>query len=141
MGVLSMAKRNKFTQEQIETLRESGYVRGVNENYVYFTDEFKQMYWQMYTVENLMPHEILRRLGIDHRLLGSSRVSGFTYELKKQYERDGGFCTKRSGRKAKQRVEQTSGQNLERLRIENEYLKQELAFVKKIVAAGGEVKR
>jgi len=136
-----MAQKNKFTNEQIGTLRESGYVRGVNENYVYFTDEFKQMYWRMYTAENLMPHEILRRLGIDYSLLGSSRVRGFTYSLKKQYERDGGFCTKRSGRKAKQRVEETSGQNLERLRVENAYLKQELDFVKKIVAAGGEVKR
>jgi transposase-like protein len=136
-----MAQKNKLTNEQIEKLRESGYVRGVNENYVYFTDEFKQMYWQMYTSGNLMPHEILRRLGLDYSLLGSSRVRGLAYSLRKQYERDGGFCTKRCGRKPKQRVEQASEQNLERLRVENEYLKQELDFVKKIVAAGGEVKR
>ena len=129
-----MGKQNKLTGEQIEILRESRHVRGVNENYVYFNDEFKRLYWHMYTVESLMPHEILRRLGIDYSLLGSSRVRGFTYSLKKQYERDGGFCTKRSGRKPKKQAEQTSGQNLERLRAENEFLKQELDFVKKIIA-------
>jgi len=135
-----MAKRNKFTSEQINALRESGYVYGVNENYVYFNDEFKRLYWHMYTVENLMPLEIWARLGIDCNMLGAARVRGFTYELKKQYERDGGFHRKRCGRKAEQ-PQKAPEQNLERLQAENEYLKQELAFVKKIVAAGGEVKR
>jgi hypothetical protein len=142
MGVFDMAaQKNKFTDEQIKILRESGYVCGVNENYVYFTDEFKRLYWQMYAIENLMPHEIWGRLGIDYRMLGASRVRGFTYELKKRHERDGGFCRKRCGKKPEHSGKQVTEQDWERLRTENEYLKQELEFVKKIAAAGGGTKR
>jgi len=131
---------NKFTEEQIELLRGNRYVRSVGERNVFFTDEFKRLYWQMYTVESLMPHEILRRLGIDYHVLGTARVRGFTYNLKKQRERDGEACGNRGLEHPKQYAKQAPEHKLERLRAENEYLKQELEFVKKIVAAGGEGK-
>jgi hypothetical protein len=132
---------NKFTDEQIEELRGNRYVRSAGEMFVFFTEEFKRLYWQMYTVENLMPYEILRRLGIDYHLLGTKRVQGLTYNLKKQHERDGDFSGRRGLEQPKRRERQTPEQKLERLRAENEYLKQELEFVKKIVAAGKEDKR
>jgi hypothetical protein len=95
----------------------------------------------MYTAEKKMPHEILRRLGIDYHLIGKPRVRGIVQNLKKQHERDGDFSGNRGIFQPKLRTKQTPEQKLERLRAENEYLKQELEFVKKIVAAGGEVKR
>jgi hypothetical protein len=132
---------NNFTEEQMEQLRGSRYVRSVSEKQVYFTEEFKRLYWQMYTDEQLMPYEILRRLGIDYYLLGTKRVQGLTYNMKLQHERDGDFSGRRGSGQPQQRAKQTSEHKLERLRAENEYLKQELEFVKKIVAAGEEVKR
>jgi len=51
-----MAKsNNNFTEDQIEQLRGNRYVRSVGEMRVFFTEEFKRIYWQMYAVENLMP--------------------------------------------------------------------------------------
>ena len=135
------APNNKFTEEQIEILRESKYVRSVGERQVYFTEEFKRVYWEMYTVENLMPVEILRRLGIDYRLLGTRRIQGLSYNLKKQHERDGDFSGRRGTAPPIQRARRTPEQKIEKLQAENEYLKQELEFIKKIVAIGGEVKQ
>ena len=80
----------------------------------------------------------MRRLGMDYHLLGRSRVRGFTYGLKQRHERAGG---NHGAEKCKQSVKQTPQEELEKLRAENKYLKQELEFVKKIVAAGGKVKR
>jgi hypothetical protein len=132
---------NFLTDEQVEQLRNSRYVQSAGARNVFFTEEFKRLYWQMYTVEKLMPYEIMRQLGIDYHTLGTARVRGFTHNLKKRHERDGDFSGTRGSERTKQRVKQTPEDKLERLRAENEYLKQELEFVKKIVAAGGEVKR
>ena len=91
-GGFTMARPyNKFTEEQIELLRGNKYVRSVGEKLVFFTEEFKRLYWELYTVENLMPYEIMRRLGMDYHLLGMARVRGFTYNLKKRHEREGDF--------------------------------------------------
>ena len=125
----------------MEQLRGSRYVRSVGKMSVFFTEEFKRLYWQMYTDENLMPKEILRRLGIEYHLLGTARVRGFTYNLKKQRGRAGDFSGANGPEQPKPRPKQSAEQKLERLRAENEYLKQELEFVKKIVAAGGEARR
>jgi hypothetical protein len=140
-GFQMVRPHNTFTEEQIEQLRGSRYVRSVGAMFVFFTEEFKRIYWQMYTEENLMPNEILRRLGIEYHVLGTARVRGFTYNMKKRHERQGDVCGGRGVEKPKERVRQTAEQKLERLRAENEYLKQELEFVKKIISAGGEVKR
>lgn len=87
-----------------------------------------------------MPHEILRRLGIDYRILGEKRVAGITQNLKKRH----GQCGSPTGAGSPQQPvplpKKTPVQELERLRAENEYLRQELEFVKKIMAAGGSKK-
>lgn len=131
-----------LTEEQMAVLRGNRYIRSVSECVVFYTDEFKRLCWHMHSEENMMPKEILRRLGVDYHILGKPRVRGLFYELKKRYG-----CDAESGREAgvEQRIgipgKRSEKQKIERLRAENEYLKQELEFVKKIVAAGGEAKR
>lgn len=139
-GFTMARAHNKFTEEQMARLRENRYIRSVGEDMVFYTDECKRLCWQMYTVENLMPKEIMRRLGLDYHVLGSARVRGFMYNLKKQHERDGNSHSTDGAEQPKPRPKQTEKEKLERLRAENEYLKQELEFVKKIAVAGGEVK-
>ena len=129
---------NQFTEEQIEILRRNQYVRSVGIKQVYFTEEFKRLYWQMYTEEKLMPYEILRQLGVDYHLIGAKRVQGITQNLKKHFG-----CKTAEGQTEipKQKLQKSVEHVLERLRAENEYLKQELEFVKKIIAASKEEKR
>jgi transposase-like protein len=135
-----MAPNRKFTEEQMESLRGNQYILSVGEDMVFYTDEFKRLCWQMYSEEMLMPKEIMRRLGVDYHTLGIPRVRGLMYNLKKQHESDGDFSGDRGTERPKRREKYTTEQQLERANAENEYLRQELEFVKKIIAAGGGVK-
>ena len=132
---------NKFTEEQMQSLRGNKYIRSIGEDMVYYTDECKRLCWHMLTVENLMPKEIMRRLGLDYQTLGRPRVRGLMYNLRKRHECVSGRGANQDEEQPKRREKQNPEQKLERLRAENEYLKQELEFVKKIAAAGGEGKR
>jgi len=125
--------RNSFTEEQLEILRESPHVRSVSESTVSFTAEFKDEFWRLYTEENMVPYDILRQLGIDYHMLGSSRVQGITSGIKKGRNR-----SRESGdeRRAKTTEGSPSNQEVTRLRMEVEYLRQELEFLKKITMAG-----
>lgn len=131
---------NKFTQEQMEDLRSSKYIRNVGEDMVFYTDECKQLCRQMYTIEKLMPKEIMQRLGLNYQTLGKTRVRGLMHHLKKKYERGEEVSGTQGAEQPKRREKQAPELKLERLHIENEYLKQELEFIKKIIAADKEGK-
>jgi transposase len=134
------APHNKFTDEQIAQLMSNRHVRKVCRSFVYFTDDFKRQFWRMYHEENLMPQEILLRLGIDYELLGHKRIQGLAQNLRKKFGRKAKEDTREAGLQ-KQRVEPTPERQLSRLRAEVEYLRQENEFLKKIVSAGKEGKR
>jgi hypothetical protein len=132
------ASINEFTAEQIELLRQSPYVRRVSAAKVSFTTDFKRRFWEMYTRENLMPREIFGLLGIDAKILGLARVRGIPYALKQEKACFGEFSDVR--RNAMQKEKFAPDQELKRLRIEVEYLKQEHEFLKKIISAEREEK-
>ena len=103
---------------------------------MYFYDEFKEQFWQMYHEENLLPQEILLRLGVDYDMLGRKRIEGIVQNLKKKYV--GGIA---EDRRKKRQTDLTRERQVSKLRAEVEYLRQENAFLKKIVSAGREAKR
>jgi transposase-like protein len=89
----------------------------------------------MYTEERLPTAVILRKHGINPQMLGSSRVRGIAQAIKKQYARFGSFSSVRRTGYGSQNVP-PSERELQRLRTEVEYLKQERDFLKKILSAG-----
>jgi hypothetical protein len=89
---------NKLTNEQIEYFKSNRYVRNVGRHFVYFCDDFKEQFWRMYCEENLLPQEILLRLGVDYEMLGRKRVEGIVQNLKIKYA-DGIAEDKRKKRK------------------------------------------
>ena len=141
------APSNNFTKEQIIILKANPNVAMVDSVRVFFTAEFKERFWGLYTNEYMRPREILEELGIDIKILGSAQIRGIAQNIRKEYERYGKFSD--SGKPRTRKTEPEPGNQTalspedeaKRLRIENEYLKQELEFVKKIVAAGGRAKR
>ena len=133
------APHNKFTDEQIAVLLTNRHVRKVGRSFVYFTDDFKRQFWQMYKEENQLPHEILLKLGIDYQLLGRSRVQGMIQNFRKKFERETEEERKLGPRQRP--VIMTPERQVTQLRAEVEYLRQENEFLKKIVSAGKEVKR
>jgi hypothetical protein len=54
------APRNKFSKEQIEILQANRYVLDASAARVLFTGEFKERFWELYTVEKMWPVQILR---------------------------------------------------------------------------------
>jgi hypothetical protein len=95
----------------------------------------------MHEEEHLMPVEILRKLGINYHTLGTPRVRGLTQGIKRQLGQAKEPIGAASTSDLQKPYKRTPEQETERLRAENEYLKQELEFVKKILAAAGEVTR
>ena len=130
----------KFTWEQIEILRQSPYVRKINTITVSFTGEFKRRFWAMHAEGNLMPREILELLGIDTEILGAARIRGIAYNLKQEYADFGEFLDiRRNGRNVHGEI-LPPAQEINKLRMEVEYLRQEQEFIKKIISAEREVK-
>jgi hypothetical protein len=130
----------KFTWEQIEILRQNPYVRKVSTIEVSFTGEFKRCFWEMYTKKNLLPREILTLMGIDAEILGAARIRGIAYNLKQEYANFGEFSDFRRKKTNKEGKDLPPAQEINRLRLEVEYLKQEQEFIKKIISSGKEVK-
>jgi len=127
---------NKFTDEQIAYFKYNRHVRSVGRSFVYFTDGFKEQFWQMYHEENLLPKEILLRLGVDYEMLGRKRVEGMVNNLKKKFAN--GISEDRRKRRQTDLIRE---RHVSKLRAEIEYLRQENEFLKKIVSAGKEAKR
>jgi len=128
------APHNYFTDEQIAELRANEYVDRVSRTNVYFNDEFKKKFWEMYKERDMLPSEIYALLGVDHRILGRKRVQGFARNLKKKHERTTGETTVYV-KKLDQHATRTPDRQIARLKAENKYLKQENEFLKKIVSA------
>jgi hypothetical protein len=133
-------KMARFTWEEMDILRQSPYVRRIGPIAVSFTGEFKRRFWEMYTKENLLPREILELLGIDTKILGAARIRNIAYNLKQEYANFGEFPDVRRKRSDKQREKLPPDKEINRLRMEVEYLRQEQEFIKKIISAGREVK-
>ena len=134
-----MVKLNKLTKEQIKILRANPYVLSVSDTKVRYTAEFKELFWKMYTVEHLLPREILSRLGVDPNILGKARVRSIAQNLRTELERsDGatGFNTTHRKSSSKSKEVAISDIEVSRLRSEVAYLRQEREFLKKIISAG-----
>ena len=131
------ATRNPFTNEQMKILKSNPYVAIVDRNRVCFTVKFKEYFWALYTKENMMPSEILRRAYIDPKMLGSARTRGMVANLKKEIAKHGSFTdvivirTRTSEAQGSVKL----AESIDRLRTEVEYLRQEREFLKKIISA------
>jgi len=127
------APNNKFSEEQMDILRKNPYVRTVFECRVHFTVEFKELFWEMYTKENMLPYEILKKLGIDYGILGERRVWGISQNLKKEYQRYGGFSGRQKSSFSDKPQASTLKQEVKELRSEVEFLRKELERLDKAI--------
>ncbi len=130
--------RNYFTDEQIMILQRNPYVEKVSKANVTFTEEFKNMFVNLYQ-SGTGPTEIIRRLGIDPRILGTDRIESMTRRFRAQSSRPEGFLRKASsskGRPRKKRIPEFSSDR-EKAEYYKEYaekLEQEIELLKKVKA-------
>ena len=129
---------NPFTDEQVAALQANPNVALADRDKVYFTAKFKEHFWALYTKENMMPSEILRRARIDPKMLGTARTRGMVANLKKEIAKNGSFIDVIVIRARMPEVQSSTkkADNIDSLRAEVEYLRQERDFLKKIISLG-----
>ena len=131
----------EFTEEEQEILRSNPYVVGVTSRYVYFSAEFKKEFHRLYIAGN-KPTKIVRELGIDPDIIGPNRIYGLKNHIMKDLREGRGFTEVNSESDEIHRGKPLPPEvKIRRLEHELAYTKQELEFVKKIIAAGREERK
>ena len=127
--------RNYFTDEEIQELSKSKWVKKISKTSVVFTNEFKSEY--MHLLNNgIGPSRALESLGINYKIFGKARVDSLNARLKKQSKRPEGFDRKPNSSKGKKR--KLTFESIEaKAAYYEEYsskLEQEIDFAKKVRA-------
>lgn len=122
---------NYFTKEQIEELRDNPYIRNISEKAITYSEEFHEEFYFRYS-NGERPSDILLEMGINPRALGERRVSNIVQRCKAMANR-GSFEDTRKNSSGRPRLkERTMEEELEYLRHQVEYQKQEIEALKKI---------
>ena len=129
----------RFTAEEQETLRKNPYTLKVSESTISFTTDFKIEFWKRYQ-SGSGPARIFRELGYDVLLLGPKRIEGTAARIRKQASSPSGFQNKslslsNSSLKYRNYESMPPEKAIHHIQNELSYLRQELAFVKKIIQA------
>lgn len=130
--------RNYFNEEQITKLLNNLYTYKVSKTTIKFTDEFYNDFWKMY-IDDLPIKEIIKKLGYDPLMLGTKRIEGIVYKLRKERLTDEQRIQSQT-RPIKVRrppegtkySEMQSKDAIKAMEAELTYLRQEVEFLKKI---------
>ena len=127
-----------FTQEEITLLEKNIYTYKVNESMIKFTDDFRDDFWRLYLTDK-SEKEIFRTLGYDPELLGTKRIDGFVYNLRKERLTDEQRLNSISRTSKVRRPpsdtkysDMKSKEAIKAMEIELAYLRQEIDFLKKL---------
>ena len=125
-----MASR-KFTEEEMNALRACPYVLDVMPSTVYFSAEFKELFWNALQ-EGKRPRDIVTSIGIDPDILGKTRLSGLTGLVKRDVKAGNGFKDLNTYRIDFKKYT-TPEMKIKYLEQQLAYKNQEIEFLKKIV--------
>lgn len=128
------ATKPKFTQEEIDILASNPYTLSVSEVFIKFTPAFKAEFWRRYKAgeTNL---QIVRALGYEPEILGRARIIGIRRNIENEVKSKKGIHN--TGKKCVGQDYTDLGftEALYAMQGELQYLRQEIEFVKKIIAA------
>ena len=131
-GVMS-----KYTKKQIKELKENPYTLKVDENRIFFTIDFKEIFWTKYQA-GMSPRQILKELNYNLDYFGQKQIDSIVQRIKK--EALGGEFTEGYNRKKRMKIKQPenvdSPQVIQHMQNELMYLKQEVDFLKKVLKMG-----
>ncbi|MBR3002815.1 MAG: hypothetical protein IKF38_04575 [Clostridia bacterium] len=128
---------SKYTKKQIKELKENPYTLKVDENRIFFTIEFKEIFWTKYQA-GMSPRQILKELNYNLDYFGQKQIDSIVQRIKK--EALGGEFTEGYNRKKRIKIKQPeavdSPQVIQHMQNELMYLKQEVDFLKKVLKMG-----
>ena len=129
----------KFTQEQIDKLKESKYVLHATPDQVHFSNQFKMEFWELLCT-GMEPQDIVIKLGVDPGILGKTRISGLKTMIRNQAKSGKGFRDLNASYRTSNSYD-TPENRIRHLEHQLAYKEQEIDFLKKIVSLGLEEPR
>jgi transposase-like protein len=123
-----------FTKEEMEHLRACPYVLNVTPNTVFFSAEFKEMFWKALQ-EGKSAQEIVTDHGLDPYVLGKTRLEGLKGMIKKAVRAGEGFRDLTTYEAYLKEYTDPEAR-IKRLEQQLAYKNQEIEFLKKIVRLG-----
>jgi hypothetical protein len=130
-------EKNYFTDEQIMLMKLNPYTKKVSKSTLKFTEEFKSLFWNDYKNSSLSKRSIFKKYGYDPEVLGTKRMDGFVYMLRKEFlsdeERSLNITPKKERPSLKTDYSKMEPNEAIRLmETEMKFLRQEVEFLKKI---------
>ena len=122
-----------FTEEQQLLLRQNPYVYSVSDTQLPLTKEFKERFMAAYKAGDT-PRKILENHGFDIDVIGQKRVGNISQSIRHEYKLYGHFEEGYARRARSSGDADAEMDELERLRHEVSYLRQEVEFLKKITS-------
>ena len=127
----------KYTKKQIKELKQNPYTLQVDEKRIFFTIEFKKVFWNKYQA-GMSPRAIFKELDYNLENFGQKQIDSIVQRIKKEVS-EGEFTegynrTKRI--KIKEVDSEITPQNLKQMQNELLYLRQEVDFLKKVLKKG-----
>lgn len=129
-----MGKR--FTEEEMEILRQHPAVRSVNNHVLQFTPEFKLWFYREHQ-SGKRPPRILTDAGFDLAMLGTRRIQSIRTHIVEWFEKNDTPRPEKDNCPIPTSVYELAAANekIKRLERQLQHTKQELEFVKKIINA------
>ena len=136
--------RRKFTEEEVRILAKNPYTYRVTDTTIRFTLAFKEEFLRRYK-EGLSPKQIVQDLGYRVDILGGRRVEGLRDHIVKESLSEAGLHEGTLHNKIKPASRDYTtlpeSKAIEYMQHELLYLRQEVEFLKKIIAADNAGKR
>lgn len=124
----------KYTKKQIKELQLNPYTFQVNDKRIFFTIEFKKVFWTKYQA-GISPRTILKELNYNLDCFKQKQIDSIVQRIKKEAlvgEFTEGYC-RNNRMKIKEPIEDISPQNIKQIQNELLYLRQEVDFLKKVL--------
>lgn len=123
----------EYTKKEMKILKENPYTFNVTKNKLYFTTDFKIIFWKKYQA-GIAPRKILEELGYDLKMFQQKQIDSIVQRIKKQALSGNGF-TEGENREKRMKItssEEFTPESFAQMQHEVLYLKQEVEFLKKI---------
>ena len=124
----------KYTKKQIKELKQNPYTFKVDEQRIFFTVEFKKIFWRKYQA-GMSPRAIFKELDYSLDYFGQKQIDSIVQRIKKEAmagEFTEGY-SRNNRMKIKESEEDISPQNIKQIQNELLYLRQEVDFLKKVL--------
>ena len=125
----------KYTKKQQKELEKNPYTYKATDNRIFFTKEFKQVFWIKYNA-GMSPRTILKELDYDLSYFNQGQIDNIVQHLRKKSIAGEQFTegySKERRPNIKTPPPDNSPQTIQQMQNEIAYLRQEVEFLKKVL--------